>query len=74
MPCIMPEQPYCPCCRYGLMLHSFEDSDEFCEWVCTLSEKEYERIKNSMTIESCKNILTAKLWKETTNGENGPSI
>lgn len=45
MPCIMPEQPYCPCCDYGLIVSSFDDSDEFCEWICTLSEKEYEHIK-----------------------------
>ena len=40
--CIMPEQPYCPCCDFGLMLHSFEDSDEFCEWVCLLTEEKYK--------------------------------
>ena len=42
MPCIMPEQPYCPCCDFGLILHSFEDSDEFCEWVCLLTEEKYK--------------------------------
>lgn len=42
MPCIMPEQPYCPCCDFGLMLHSFEDSDEFCEWICLLTEEKYK--------------------------------
>lgn len=43
MPCIMPEQPYCPCCEFGFITHNFEDSDEFCEWVCLLTEEKYER-------------------------------
>lgn len=43
MLCIMPEQPYCPCCDFGFICHTFEDSDEFCEWVCLLTEEKYER-------------------------------
>lgn len=38
--CIMPECPYCPACRYGLIIYD-EDYDgyeepEFCEWLCLL--------------------------------------
>lgn len=35
MPCIMPEQPYCPACEYGYIHQDFYD-DEFCEWICLL--------------------------------------
>lgn len=39
--CIMLECPYCPACRYGLIVYNDEDYDgyeepEFCEWRCLL--------------------------------------
>ena len=45
MPCIMPEQPYCPACHYGFITKTFDDPDEFCEWHCRLTEEEYARLK-----------------------------
>ena len=42
-PCIMPDEPYCPCCKHGRMTY-FDDEIEYalyhggycdtCEWVC----------------------------------------
>lgn len=42
--CIMPEIPYCPCCRYGLV-EEIEDSSIYGEaaltkWVCLLDHPE----------------------------------
>ena len=37
--CIMPEQPYCPACRYGHIIMN-EDNDTDCEWICLYKEKE----------------------------------
>lgn len=41
MPCIMPEQPYCPACHYGYIVYD-ENDDTYCEWNCLLTEEEYE--------------------------------
>lgn len=32
-PCIMPECPYCPACKYGLV-DSHADDPAFSEWIC----------------------------------------
>lgn len=37
--CIMPEQPYCPACHYGLIVPD-ENDDSFCEWICLLEEED----------------------------------
>lgn len=39
--CIMPEEPYCPSCKYGYIAYADEDygSPEpptSCEWICLL--------------------------------------
>lgn len=39
MPCIMPEQPYCPACHYGLIIPN-ENDDSFCKWICLLEEED----------------------------------
>ena len=31
--CIMPEMPYCPCCKYGYIEH-FEGNDTDTVWHC----------------------------------------
>lgn len=41
MPCIMPEQPYCPACHYGYIVYD-ENDDTHCEWNCLLTEEEYK--------------------------------
>lgn len=48
--CIMPEMPYCPCCRYGLIIYpedtnNIYDSDP--EWVCMLESEEKEKDDSS---------------------------
>lgn len=42
MPCIMPEMPYCPACKYGYITKSEDAPDTDCEWVCLYKEKENE--------------------------------
>lgn len=42
--CIMPEIPYCPCCRYGLV-EEIEDSSIYgdaalTKWICLLDHPE----------------------------------
>lgn len=37
--CIMPEMPYCPCCRYGLVDCHIDDP-AFSEWICLLESME----------------------------------
>lgn len=36
-PCIMPEMPYCPACKYGLIL-PIDETD--CEWRCLYDGQE----------------------------------
>lgn len=35
--CIMPEMPYCPCCKYGYVEH-FEGNDTDTVWHCLKKE------------------------------------
>lgn len=39
MPCIMPEMPYCPACKYGYIQRD-ENSDTDCEWICLLRDED----------------------------------
>ena len=43
-PCIIPDEPYCPCCNHGLVTYSDDEIEyalyhggycDSCEWVCT---------------------------------------
>lgn len=38
--CIMPEMPYCPCCKYGYVEH-FEGNDTDTVWHCLKKEEAY---------------------------------
>jgi hypothetical protein len=38
--CIMPEEPYCPCCPYGYIYYPEDGDGTFCEWICTREENE----------------------------------
>lgn len=35
-PCIMPEMPYCPACKYGLIV-TIDETE--CEWKCLYDGK-----------------------------------
>lgn len=37
MPCIMPEMPYCPACKYGLIIPTCDTEEE---WECMYDGKE----------------------------------
>lgn len=39
MPCIMPEMPYCPACKYGY-IRMDENSDTDTEWVCNCTDED----------------------------------
>lgn len=39
MPCIMPEQPYCPACKYGYICMD-ETSDTDAEWICLCTDED----------------------------------
>lgn len=39
MPCIMPEMPYCPACKFGY-IHYYENNDTDTEWVCTCTDED----------------------------------
>ena len=39
----MKENPYCPVCKYGLIIYDDDDDYsefEMCEWICLLEERE----------------------------------
>lgn len=40
-PCIMPECPYCPACRYGF-IDWHNDDPAFPEWICCYDPEEGE--------------------------------
>jgi hypothetical protein len=40
--CIMPEMPYCPCCKFGRIEQSFEDPDNP-DWICLCTKSEYDK-------------------------------
>lgn len=42
MPCIMPEMPYCPACKYGYISYS-EQSDTDSEWICLCTDEDILR-------------------------------
>lgn len=42
MPCIMPEMPYCPVCKYGYISYS-EQSDTDSEWICLCTDEDILR-------------------------------
>lgn len=42
MPCIMPEMPYCPACKFGHVFYP-DDAESIydeCEWVCTCTDED----------------------------------
>ena len=43
MPCIMPEMPYCPACKYGHIC-AIEGSDTDTEWICTCTDEDVEKM------------------------------
>ena len=38
--CIMPEQPYCPCCQYGYIYYPEDGDGTECEWICLRESEE----------------------------------
>lgn len=39
MPCIMPEMPYCPVCKYGHVIISEDAPDADGTWVCLCTDE-----------------------------------
>lgn len=41
MPCIMPEQPYCPACEFGRIVQTEDMPDTDCSWECICTQEKY---------------------------------
>jgi len=70
--CIMPEMPYCPCCKFGVIdygdAETYEDTQgPFCktEWHCTCTKQDVERIMLKEKSEKPESLLV-KNRKEIT--------
>lgn len=42
MPCIMPEQPYCPACEFGRIVQTEDMPDTDCSWECMCTQEKYD--------------------------------
>lgn len=43
MPCIMPEMPYCPACKFGFIARTNDMPDTDCNWICLCTQADYTK-------------------------------
>lgn len=50
MPCVMPEMPYCPACKFCHIVYPADTETIYdtyggeCEWVCTCTDDDVRRV------------------------------